>query len=390
MSLRGKTVLVTGATGFIGSRLVQWLHEVEGARVIALVRRFQNASRIARFAIDLRPGDVTDLDSVRAAAQGCTHIVHGAVTFEGSKEQNHRVTVDGTRNICRVAREIGAERTVYLSTISVYGSFPDGPLTEDSPCRPTDDYGRDKLEAERVVDEAAQNGLPAINLRLPVVYGPWSFWSTYAITRAARGPVLLPSDGLGLCNALYVDDAVSAVISALQGPFDPQRHTFLISAEAPCTWRAFYEEHARATNVSAEIEDVPLARLRKLFWPSPISLFFQSVWDHRSEAHMLLRVPGGRPIAKTLKWLVQKQIEPPPSVATGPSSDGSVAPSVFKRPRVAQLPEPAHVDLLAARAPANIERAKRGMGFSPHVSFDEGVDLTVKWARWAGIGGLAE
>src|SRR5258708_31455263 len=161
MSLRGKTILVTGATGFIGSRLVQWLHEVEGANVVALVRRFQNASRLARFPVELRPGDVTDLESLRDAARGCSHIVHAAVSFEGTKEQNRRVTVDGTRNVCRVAHEIGAKRTVHLSTISVYGKFPDGPLTEDTPCHPTDDYGRAKLDAERVVDEAVQAGLPA-------------------------------------------------------------------------------------------------------------------------------------------------------------------------------------------------------------------------------------
>src|ERR1041384_4886662 len=77
MSLKGKKVLVTGATGFIGSRLVQWLQEVEGAEVVALVRRFQNASRIARFGIDMRRGDVTDIASLRAASAGCSRLVRG-------------------------------------------------------------------------------------------------------------------------------------------------------------------------------------------------------------------------------------------------------------------------------------------------------------------------
>jgi len=105
-SLKGKRILVTGATGFIGGRVVERLVLEEGAEVVALVHQYRNAVRLARFSVHLIQGDVTDAECVTNAAEGCDAIVHAAVSFTGTAEQNQRVTVEGARNVCETAKKL--------------------------------------------------------------------------------------------------------------------------------------------------------------------------------------------------------------------------------------------------------------------------------------------
>src|ERR1035437_10260366 len=106
MNLRGQKVFVTGATGFIGGRLVEKLVLDEGAEVVALVRKFKNASRLARFPIKMVAGDVLDADALNRAMDGCSYAVHCAMDGSGTNAENRRVTVEGTRNICQVAEKL--------------------------------------------------------------------------------------------------------------------------------------------------------------------------------------------------------------------------------------------------------------------------------------------
>ena len=94
MTLDGKKVLVTGGTGFIGSRLVEKLVLEHQARVRVLVRNFVNAPRIARFPIEMVPGDLSDPVSVQKAVQNCDVVFHCAYDFAGNTEEQKRVGVE--------------------------------------------------------------------------------------------------------------------------------------------------------------------------------------------------------------------------------------------------------------------------------------------------------
>ncbi len=85
MKLSGKQVLVTGATGFIGGRLVEKLVLEQHANVRVLVRDFSHASRIARFDLEMMRGDITDSSAVTEATKGCEVIFHCAYGFKGSQ-----------------------------------------------------------------------------------------------------------------------------------------------------------------------------------------------------------------------------------------------------------------------------------------------------------------
>ena len=160
-SIRGKTVLVTGGTGFIGGRLVEKLVLEHEAQVRVLIRNFGTASRLARFPIEMIGGDIQDAACVHRAIQGCDivfHCAHDARLNQGPQKQ---MAVQGTENVCRAVIQANATRghtngtpvrMVHVSTLSVYGPTADGDLTEDTPWQPSKHpYVLAKRAAERLV-----------------------------------------------------------------------------------------------------------------------------------------------------------------------------------------------------------------------------------------------
>jgi nucleoside-diphosphate-sugar epimerase len=182
-----RLALVTGATGLVGSHLVERLARAEGWRVRALVRDPQTAAWLAPLGADeLARGDVLDPASFDAAARGADVVFHAAaaVVARGGWEAYRRPNVDGTVNAVRAAAAAGA-RLLQLSSVAVYG--PDaryasasngggGPTDERTPLAPIPEaayYARSKREAEAVALEAHAAGrVWATAVRPCVVYGP--------------------------------------------------------------------------------------------------------------------------------------------------------------------------------------------------------------------------
>ena len=377
MSLSNARVLVTGATGFIGSRLVQWLVEVEKANVVAFVHQFKNASRISRFPIEMIQGDVSDLSSLTVAMQGCTHAVHAAVSFVGTTKQNRRITVEGARNVYKACRRNGIQRVVYLSTISVYGKTPAGAIDESTPCSPIDSYGRDKLDAEAIFREADGTDFKPVVLRLPVVYGPWSFWSKYPMEQFCQGAIILPDDGSGICNAMYVDDAIQCIICALHANTDLGSVTCLVSGPDRITWRQFYEEHGKARGDNpARLRYLPKTTiLRHSKWYKVLP---RHLWSLRGEALIVLRMPGVRIFLRALKsidrGLRKRQVAP------------FTVPVTVPAPDIQDIwPNPAHLELMASQSLIENRITEKLIGFRPTVSFADGMEKTRSWLLWAGL-----
>lgn len=161
-------ILVTGATGKVGSRLAKRLAG-RGDRVRALVREPRRASELGRD-VELVKGDLLDETSLADAVRGLDVVVHCAAFFRGATpEEAHAVNDLGTRHLFAAARAANVERFVFMSTSLVYGPNGGQPAREDSPCEPVAAYPVSKLAAERAL--LAQEGLDVRILRLPFVYG---------------------------------------------------------------------------------------------------------------------------------------------------------------------------------------------------------------------------
>lgn len=184
------SVLVTGATGFVGLNLVERLLS-EGRHVVAFADRPMPEPALATFRslsgrLDAVMGDVTHAEAVRRIVDGhgVTAIVHGAaVTADATRDRampEHITTVNvtGTAAVARAAYEAGVERFIHLSSIVVFGTqAPAGTvLGEDAPLAPETLYGITKAAGEQLVMRLADlTGLDVRIGRLGTVFGPWEY-----------------------------------------------------------------------------------------------------------------------------------------------------------------------------------------------------------------------
>jgi nucleoside-diphosphate-sugar epimerase len=162
-------ILVTGATGKVGSRLTKRLAQ-RGDQVRALVRDPRRAADLHENRIELAEGDLLDEDSLAAAVRGVDAVVHCAAFFRGATPEQARAVNDrGTQHLANAARSASLKRFIFTSTGLVYGPNGGRPAREDDRCAPMDGYPASKLAAERFL--LAMEGLDVRVLRLPFVYG---------------------------------------------------------------------------------------------------------------------------------------------------------------------------------------------------------------------------
>lgn len=162
-------ILVTGATGKVGSRLTKRL-AARGDAVRALVRAPSRAATLGDAHVELVAGDLLDTPSLERAVRDVDAVVHCAAFFRGATpEQAHAVNDLGTQRLAEAARAAAVKRFVFTSTGLVYGANGGRLAREDAPCAPTAAYPVSKLAAERAL--LAMDGLDVRVLRLPFVYG---------------------------------------------------------------------------------------------------------------------------------------------------------------------------------------------------------------------------
>jgi len=180
----GKTALVTGASGFVGSHIVRALVE-RGRKVRVLVRRTSKLEAIYGLPVDICFGDVLEPDTIRRAMNGCGSVFYSVVDprfWLSDTAPLRRNNVDGLVNAMDIALECGIDRFIFTSTMGTLGINPDGPVTEDTPFNWLDRapaYIRVRLEAEqRLLTYARDRDLPAIALCVANTYGPHDYQPT--------------------------------------------------------------------------------------------------------------------------------------------------------------------------------------------------------------------
>ena len=218
-------VLVTGATGAVGPRVVSALHEA-GHRVRTLSLDAPPAGAWPS-GVDARLGDVTDPDAVQAAMAGVDGVIHLAALLHivnpppELRSRYERINVGGTENVVTVALRAGVTRLVFFSTIAVYGPSAGGVLTEDSPLRPDSFYAQTKADAERIVLAArrADDAPLGSVLRLGAVYGARIKGNYRRLLLAlARGRFLPIGSGKNRRTLVYDRDVARAALIALRHP----------------------------------------------------------------------------------------------------------------------------------------------------------------------------
>lgn len=204
-----KKILVTGATGKVGSRLVKRLAQ-RGDHVRALVRDATRAAHLRNDHVELVEGDLLDADSLNAAVRGVDAVVHCAAFFRGATpEQAHAVNDLGTRQLANAARTASIGRFVFTSTGLVYGPRGGSLAREDDACAPVDAYPLSKLAAERFL--LAIDGLDVRVLRLPFVYGDGDPHIAEAVPMMRGFP---PGQHMSIAHHADIAQAVACMLDA--------------------------------------------------------------------------------------------------------------------------------------------------------------------------------
>ncbi len=229
-------VFVTGGTGFVGAHLVKALR-ARGDTVTALVRKPALASRLGwNDAVRLQHGDLDDDAALRAGCAGADVVYHVAGKIAARNAAEFMATNrDGTANVLEAARDAGARRFLFVSSLAVAGpTTPGHAIDENRPPQPVTDYGRSKLAAEVLV-RAMPASLPWTIVRPPVVYGEWDRVTLKMFQLARRGVVPVFGDGSQELSVIHAEDLARSLIAAGTSP-----------AAARGAWRALGRRHSCA------------------------------------------------------------------------------------------------------------------------------------------------
>jgi nucleoside-diphosphate-sugar epimerase len=341
-------VVVTGAGGFIGGRVVEMLHRSGAFTVTALVRRWESAVRIAREPVDIQRCDLRNAADVERALRGAAYVVHCATA-------GPEVDVEGTRHVLAAAARHGVRRVVYLSTVAVFGEDVEGTVSEATPPGAAlTPYGRSKTDAEAVCREFIAQGVPLTVLRPTIVYGPFSEgWVVEFVSRMRKGRWLLPSaDCQGPCNLVYVDDLVAAIEQALTDP-RAVGETFIVNGPDHVTWQDYFVALNRAAGF-------PELRAQS-----------------RAASHVAAAVM--MPVRKTAKLLLQRFKDP---ILTLYKRNALIR-RLMKQAESAirQTPTTGEFGLYSRQVRYSAEKIERVLEFRPRVSMARGLELVGPWLK---------
>ena len=323
-------ILVTGGTGFTGSRLVEFLLK-KGHDITCLDNQeglfFEE---LAQKGARMIPGSVTDRKAVKKAINGAEAVFHLAAAFRVinvPKKVYWDTNVEGTRIICEEALRHKVDKLVYCSTQGVHGNIQDPPGDEDSPVAPADYYQFTKYEGEKVVTEFVDKGLKSVIIRPTAIYGPGDperFLFLFRLAKKKR--FIMFGNGRAYYHPVYIDNLVDGFYAALMSSRE-KAEPYIIADEEFFTIKELVKKVGQSMDINVRFLHLPFLPLYIL-------------------AAMVEAI------------CVPLRIKPP----------------VFRR----------RVDWFRQNRAFLIDRPKKEIGYIPRVGIDEGLKKTAEWYKQEG------
>ncbi|MFZ1878741.1 MAG: complex I NDUFA9 subunit family protein [Gaiellaceae bacterium] len=240
-------VLVTGGTGFVGSRVVHALR-AQDRDVRVLVRRPERAAQLAGWGAELATGDITDPATLTAALAGCTHVVHLVAILSGSRADFERVMTQGTKDLLAAAKAEGVEQFILMSALGTSEASKDSVP-----------YFAAKWNEEQAV---LASDLQHTIFRPSFVFGRGGALPLF-VKQVRYSPVVtVIGDGLQRSQPIWIEDVAAIFAQAVGNPRAANR-TFELGGPDTVTWNELYLTIARVLGKRRRLAHVPfgLARL---------------------------------------------------------------------------------------------------------------------------------
>jgi dihydroflavonol-4-reductase len=258
-------LLVTGGTGFIGSRLALAAaalgHEIVVAGQLNTEAERVRSEELAAAGISIEQGPLQEPGFARRIASGCQAVIHLAAAQHEANvadEYFYDVNVNGTKTLLEASIAAGVKRFVYGSTIGVYGEYRGQPIDENTLPLPMNIYGRSKLRAEETV-ASYRDALETSIVRISETYGPGDFRLLKLFKAMDRGRFFIIGAGLNQRQAIHVADLVRGLLLAASSPA-AVGETFVMAGRETMTTREMVERVAKALGRRAP-------RWRAPMWP---------------------------------------------------------------------------------------------------------------------------
>ena len=361
----GKTIFVTGGTGFIGSHLVEQLVLHEGAHVRALVHKWGKAAYISRFDVEFVQADILDESAMEKAMAGCDYVFHLAIV--GGAATN----VKATESILGAAKKCDVKHIVQMSSVVVHGQTVPENLSADSPLVSYDDaYAESKYKSEKRFWELLDEyGLHGSIIRPTYVWGPYSMWYTiYPITQMRKGEFVWVDDGKGICNAVFVGNVVDMCLLCCTNP-QADHQAFIATDDERLTWRDFFGHYLDVLGMAPE-----------QFPSIPLKDGFDRKWRKKAKSfltrHMDKLMDKYNALASTSPTRARWQYKAPRKVLR------LTLKQIMKR-----LPEmdASSFAIYSQHSQIDVRKNRELLHFIPRYSVEKGMQITCDWLRWSDL-----
>lgn len=240
-------VLVTGATGFIGPKVVHALR-ARDVDVRALVRHPERATHLSALGVEVVAGDITSPASLRAAVAGCTHVVHLVAIIQGSAADFERVMTQGTNELVAAAKDAGVERFVLMSALGT-----------SETAKGTVPYYAAKWAEEQAV---IASGIEHVILRPSFVFGGGGGALPTFMKQVRYSPVVtVIGAGLQRSQPIWVEDVAEYVARAIDAP-EAANRTFELGGPDIVDWNELYLTIAKVLGKRRRLLHIPIAVAR--------------------------------------------------------------------------------------------------------------------------------
>ena len=355
------TIAVLGASGFVGSRLLELFHLTGSATLHPVVRNYSSLARLARFDLDWKIADARDQAALTTAFEGCDAVVNLVAA-------NPDVIVENATASYLAAQAAGVKRMVFMSSASVHGQAPAPGTDETSPLHSHHRfaYNNAKVRAERALIRCRKSSsVELVILRPGIVFGPRSRWVSDIADQLLSDRAYLINEGQGICNSIYVDNLLEAIQLALTIPA-ADGETFLVGDRERVTWLDFYSRIASGLGLDLS----RAARVGAPQFQAGIFDIIDGVRTSKPVQALLPVVPGA--LKQAAKGAIQAVSAPP-------------RPSPW-RLRAAPAPdvteEMTQLQLCSVQLPW--VKAERILGYQAKISFAEGMQRSLGWMQFAG------